>query len=299
MGEDEDEDVDEEEDEEEDDELDSDDENDESEEEKEEFVKPKKKKKAKNTLETDQKEDKKDSITPVGEKTEGEIQTVEKENVTEGNTEEKNIETNDTEKPSEKKPTRREIRLNKLKRKREAKEGNTNTPASSSATAAEDILDDSDEPLLKKAKTMAQSLASETVLSTKDFMKMRKMALKQSLRWQLGKEAGDREGQSSSEEELHGEEDEDANDSDASGTVEDSDDGRGWDLVTGADLEPVKRKKKGKEARMQSILKGREDRPDFKTKRTRERKGGSTNREKNRNKPMLMTLRKQKGKVLQ
>jgi len=300
--------------------------NDEDEEEAddEEFVKPTKKKKKgeKKKTTTNENEDEKNNSDAVivekkseeeknnsdavivEKKSEERIPNTEKENITDGTVPENNAEkstpADGEEKPVEKKLMRRERRLAKLKRKRDEKEGVIETPTDGASTTG-DLSLEGDEPLAKKAKTMAYSLASETVLSTKDFTKMRKMAVKQSLRWQLGKTEADIAAQSSeSEEESYGEENEGqgANDSDASGTVEDSDDGRGWDVVTGADLEPRKRKKKGKQARMESILKGREDRPDFKTKRTRERKGGSTNREKIRNKPMLMTLRKNKGKVL-
>jgi len=146
---------------------------------------------------------------------------------------------------------------------------------------------------INKASEMAQSLATETVFGSKDFKKMRKLSLKQSLQWQLGKKRAREADLSSNSSSSEGEE----SDSDASGTVsEEEAQETAWDVVRPEDLTARKKKRKGKAARLESVLKGREGKTDFKRK---ERRGGSTNKEKNRNKPMLMTLRKSRGKTME
>eukprot|EP00397_Hematodinium_sp_SG-2012_P020311 GEMP01020918.1.p1 GENE.GEMP01020918.1~~GEMP01020918.1.p1 ORF type:complete len:826 (+),score=214.73 GEMP01020918.1:32-2479(+) len=146
----------------------------------------------------------------------------------------------------------------------------------------------------EKARTLARNLATETVFGSKDFAKMRKLSLKQSLTWQLGKKRA-REAAISSDESSaeNGESDDESESESEQEEVNEP----GWDVVNPDDLKTSKSRRKGKAARLESILKGREDRPAF-GKATKERSGGSTNKEKRRNKPMLMSRIKSKRKVL-
>lgn len=138
----------------------------------------------------------------------------------------------------------------------------------------------------KKARvTEAQRMLMEQVLSTDDFKKIKKLKLKRSIEAQLGRK------RTRDEAWLYDQTD-DEDDSDKE--KEDSGDD---DIITPDRLKTfIKDKRKGKEARMQSVMKGREERMDIKEKRDekKKRKGGKTNKEQRRNKPTVMVLEKKR-----
>jgi protein SDA1 len=139
------------------------------------------------------------------------------------------------------------------------------------------VSEAADEPSAEAVKQKARALATDYVLSNKDFKKMRKMDVGQRIERQLGRKRTEAERAFDS----------------SSGSGSDSDEGDGgederWDMVN-PDMLKFSGKRKGKAARLAKVMAGREGRDD-KTKKPRA--GGSTNREKLRKKPMAMVAQK-------
>mmetsp|Transcript_13274 Transcript_13274/g.30207 ORF Transcript_13274/g.30207 Transcript_13274/m.30207 type:complete len:669 (+) Transcript_13274:79-2085(+) len=127
-------------------------------------------------------------------------------------------------------------------------------------------------------KDGAQQMAQEGVLSTEDFRKLRKLRMQKSVEMQLGKKRK-------------------ANDIDSSsGSEDEADDAEGDEGLVGrlpgavsADDLKSSQKKKGKEARVATAKAGRIDPKEaYKEKRKKLRKGGQTNQEQKRHKPLMM-----------
>lgn len=137
----------------------------------------------------------------------------------------------------------------------------------------------------KAAEDGAQTMMTEQVLGPEDFKQVRKLRLQKSIEMQLGRKRGAEEMSSSS-----------GSSSGSSTDGEDFDDERGLvgrlpDQVSSEDLRARKKRARTKAERMASVKAGR---TDFKEKvikeRAKNRKGGKTNKEHARNKPMIMTV---------
>merc|ERR1712137_266496 len=135
----------------------------------------------------------------------------------------------------------------------------------------------------------AKNMMSEQVLSPEDFKKLRKMRLQKSIEMQLGRKRKLEEMSSSSD----GSESEHEDDS-SSEDVSDGERGMSGRLpgaMSAGEISARKKKAKGKDGRMNSIKAGRTDMKAKLLEQRASRRGGKTNTEHSRNKPMMMTLK--------
>lgn len=143
-----------------------------------------------------------------------------------------------------------------------------------------------DGPLAKEvAEREAQQMMSSQVLSSDDFKQLRKLRLQKSIEMQLGRKRKHEELSSSS----------DSEGSD-SGSGEENDDERGLagrlpDQMSGDMLKATPKKGRTKAERLARVKAGRTDFKEKILERAKSRKGGKTNKEQARNKPLFMTLR--------
>lgn len=146
----------------------------------------------------------------------------------------------------------------------------------------------------KPKATDTKQMMTEEVLSSEDFKKMRKLQLQKSVELQLGRKRKAEEMSFSSE--SGDEDDEDGSDDDERGLL-----GRMPDAMSADQLRGAKKKGRTKADRMRSAESGRIDFKAILRERNENRKGGKTNKEKRRNKPLMMTMqssRAKKSKVL-
>lgn len=164
------------------------------------------------------------------------------------------------------------------------------------------LLDQAEAQRKTEVASKAKNLLAETVLGPGDFEKMRKLQLKKSTERHMGRKMRQSDEFAFSDSE---------DDSDGSDSEPDSDEeavlGKAemkkkemakaqrevyndLDFIDPNKLDGYRRKKHDKFTRMQSVKKGREGLDTHKDRRTR-RAGGSTNKEKERKKPMLMTIK--------
>jgi len=132
--------------------------------------------------------------------------------------------------------------------------------------------------------TDVKQMMSEEVLSSEDFKKMRKLQLQKSVETQLGRKRRAEEISCSSS--GSGSDDEG---SDNSGDGEEGLFGRMPDAMSAGQLKGTKKKGRTKADRMKSAEDGRTDFKAVLKERNESRKGGKTNKEKRRNKPLMMT----------
>jgi len=133
-----------------------------------------------------------------------------------------------------------------------------------------------------------RQLLGEQVLSAEDFKRMRKMQLQKSVEMQLGRK---RKLEEISSSDSYSESEEDS---------EDSGDERGLhgrlpDAMSAAELKGHKKKDRSKAARVASAESGRVDFKEKLKERHAKRKGGKTNKEQRRNKPLMMAMQSQKA----
>lgn len=137
----------------------------------------------------------------------------------------------------------------------------------------------------KAAEDGAQQMMSEQVLGADDFKQVRKLRLQKSIELQLGRKRGAEEMSSSS-----------GSSSGSSTDGEDADDERGLvgrlpDQISGEDLKATRKRARTKAERLARVKAGRTDfKEEVIKQRAANRKGGKTNKEHDRNKPMIMTL---------
>mmetsp|Transcript_85216 Transcript_85216/g.182645 ORF Transcript_85216/g.182645 Transcript_85216/m.182645 type:complete len:693 (+) Transcript_85216:1-2079(+) len=135
----------------------------------------------------------------------------------------------------------------------------------------------------------AKRLMGEKVLTAEDFKQLRKLRLQKSIERQLGRKRKAEEQSSSSSGSGSGSEDED-DEGDAS-SDEGGLQGRLPGAMSGAQLKAKAVKGRSKDQRLATVKAGR---TDFKEKvlesRRKARKGGATNKEKARNKPLMMAM---------
>eukprot|EP00933_Yihiella_yeosuensis_P016043 TRINITY_DN13850_c1_g2_i1.p1 TRINITY_DN13850_c1_g2~~TRINITY_DN13850_c1_g2_i1.p1 ORF type:complete len:746 (+),score=163.71 TRINITY_DN13850_c1_g2_i1:184-2238(+) len=129
----------------------------------------------------------------------------------------------------------------------------------------------------------AAELMTDKVLGADDFKQLRKLRLQKSIEMQMGRKRGAEEMSSSDSESGSGSE------------CESSDDeaglsGRLPDQMSGDMLRATPRKGRTKADRMASVRAGRTDFKEKVLERAKSRKGGKTNKEHARNKPLFMTM---------
>jgi len=137
------------------------------------------------------------------------------------------------------------------------------------------------------AAAEAAALMTDKVLSADDFKKLRKLRLQKSIEMQLGRKRKVEEVSSSSESGSGSNSDSDAVESDGERGMP----GRMHEPMSAAGIKARATRAKTKAGRMASIEAGR---TDYKAKilETRmNRRGGKTNTEHKRNKPLMMTLK--------
>eukprot|EP00440_Ansanella_granifera_P044219 gb/GFBE01047920.1/.p1 GENE.gb/GFBE01047920.1/~~gb/GFBE01047920.1/.p1 ORF type:complete len:679 (+),score=196.21 gb/GFBE01047920.1/:1-2037(+) len=131
-------------------------------------------------------------------------------------------------------------------------------------------------------KEKAKEVMAEQVLGPDDFKQLRKLRLQKSIEMQMGRKQRDQELMSSS------------SDSDASDSDDDSDErglqGRLPDQVSGDMLKATPKRARTKAERLARVKAGRTDFKEKVIERAKNRKGGKTNKEHARNKPLIMTL---------
>jgi len=135
----------------------------------------------------------------------------------------------------------------------------------------------------------AKNMMSEQVLSPEDFKKLRKMRLQKSIEMQLGRKRKAEEMSSSSDgsESEH----EDPSSSEDVSDGERGMPGRLPGAMSAGEISARQKKKKGKDARMSSIKDGRTDMKAKLLEQRASRRGGKTNTEHGRNKPIMMTMK--------
>jgi protein SDA1 len=160
--------------------------------------------------------------------------------------------------------------------------------------------DDSDAENVEKngatKTTDVKQLMSEEVLSSEDFKKMRKLQLQKSVELQLGRKRKADEMSFSSSGSGSDDEGGGSSDDDEQGLF-----GRMPGAMSADQLKGFKKKGRTKADRMRSAESGRIDFKQVLKERNENRKGGKTNKEKRRNKPLMMTMqssRAKKSKVL-
>mmetsp|Transcript_65297 Transcript_65297/g.142229 ORF Transcript_65297/g.142229 Transcript_65297/m.142229 type:complete len:672 (+) Transcript_65297:103-2118(+) len=129
------------------------------------------------------------------------------------------------------------------------------------------------------------SLATETVLSTEDFKRLQKIRLQRSIQLQLG---GKRKREPSSSSEEEGES------GDASGNEGRRIQVRLPGAVSADDLKGTYKARRNKQQRVEGAKSGFDLKEKLKEK-AKNRKGGKTNKEQKRNKPLMMMLKDKKN----
>lgn len=169
--------------------------------------------------------------------------------------------------------------------------GELHAPIYGAQQAAEGI--DGIDMLLGKSnnasKTEGNELITEKVLSAEDFKKLRKMRLQRSIERQLGGKRNRREAGFFSD---------DSEDENSAGSDSESSDGdtglagRMPDMVSADSLKRgVKSRKSNKRERLEHVKEGRTDFKEQMLEKRKSRKGGKTNIEQKRNKPVMMALK--------
>jgi protein SDA1 len=136
----------------------------------------------------------------------------------------------------------------------------------------------------------ATQLMGEGVLSTEDFKKMRKLQLQKSVETQLGRKRKAEEISSSGS----------GSDSDEDGSDSSDEEqglyGRMPDGISADQLKGTKKKGRTKAERKASAESGRTDFKEKLKEKHANRKGGQTNKEKRRNKPLMMGMQSRRAK---
>lgn len=137
----------------------------------------------------------------------------------------------------------------------------------------------------REAQCMARQLVQDEVLGSEDFRQLRKLRLQKSVELQLGRKRK-REELSSSDE-------------DGSRSGEESDQDRGLfgrlhGGMSAAELKGATPRAHTKAQRLAKIKAGRTDFKEVIKNQRKERKGGQTNTEKLRNKPLMMSIQSQR-----
>eukprot|EP00746_Dinoflagellata_sp_MGD_P167093 gnl/MRDRNA2_/MRDRNA2_97442_c0_seq1.p1 gnl/MRDRNA2_/MRDRNA2_97442_c0~~gnl/MRDRNA2_/MRDRNA2_97442_c0_seq1.p1 ORF type:complete len:797 (-),score=222.01 gnl/MRDRNA2_/MRDRNA2_97442_c0_seq1:54-2444(-) len=131
-------------------------------------------------------------------------------------------------------------------------------------------------------KARAKSLATECVLGPKDFKKLRRARLQQSVELQIGRKR-------KLDEMSFSDSDSDGSSNDSGGSEQGTGAGDLPGGITAGELAATPKRGKTKAHRMGIIEKGRTDWwADKQQERKENRKGGTTNKEKRRNKPQMM-----------
>jgi len=145
------------------------------------------------------------------------------------------------------------------------------------------------ETLRAQSKQEAATIGQDQILSNEDFHRIRKLQIKQAFQLQVGRKRTKADLYDYDFSETESENEGAASDGEAEESSDDKDDPAQAGVVTAESLKFFsKNKKKDKQARMAAILKGREDKARFKK---RARKGGKTNKENARGKPMMMVVK--------
>jgi len=139
-----------------------------------------------------------------------------------------------------------------------------------------------DQSIEATGESEAAYMMSKEVLSSEDFKKMRKLQLQKSVEVQLGRKRNALEMSSSSDDEGSNS-DSDSDRDDERGLA-----GRMPDFMSGQDLKGRMKKGRTKAERKASAESGRTDWTEKLKERHANRKGGKTNKEKNRSKPTMM-----------
>lgn len=142
----------------------------------------------------------------------------------------------------------------------------------------------------QKAEEAAKQLMAERVIGSDEFKQLRKMRLQKSVQMQLGRKRKAEEISSSSGSECSDSEEEPSD-------GEQGMPGRLPDGVSGDHLKATEQKTRGKTARQNRIKEGRTDFKEKLLEKRKARKGGSTNKEKSRNKPQLMIMQSRQLQV--
>ncbi|KAF4684379.1 Protein SDA1 [Perkinsus olseni] len=145
-----------------------------------------------------------------------------------------------------------------------------------------DDVDEVEEEEEEERPAKRAKLAAEVVLGDDDFKNLRKLRLRQAMQLQLG----DEEARKEYEEEAGN-----LYSSDEEGSSSDSDDDD--ESLLGAKKVHGHNKMTKKQEKLMAVKEGRESKDHFKN---RDRRGGTTNKEKRRNKPMMMGMNSERIK---
>jgi len=140
--------------------------------------------------------------------------------------------------------------------------------------------DEHEDEATSKAHVCANELMTENVLSADDFKHLRKARLQKSIEMQLGRKRKHDDISSSDSEE-----DEEDSEEDERGLK-----GRMPDGVSADALRATKKRARTKAERLASVKSGRTDFKEKLIEQRKQRKGGKTNAEQKRNKPLLMSM---------
>ncbi|EER14718.1 conserved hypothetical protein [Perkinsus marinus ATCC 50983] len=173
----------------------------------------------------------------------------------------------------------------------EEEEGDDAAPEEAS-DAGEDEAEEEEEGEERPAKRA--KLAAEVVLGDDDFKNLRKLRLRQAMQLQLGNEDARKEYEEEAGN-LYSSDDE------GSSSESDEDEARGdaadWlvnpESLLGAKKVHGQNKMTKKQEKILAVKEGRESKDHFKN---RDRRGGTTNKEKRRNKPMMMGMNSERIK---
>jgi protein SDA1 len=138
----------------------------------------------------------------------------------------------------------------------------------------------------QKVGEAAKQMMSERVIGSDEFKQLRKLRLQKSVQMQLGRKRKAEEISSSSDSEGTEVTDSDEEASDGEAGMP----GRLPDAVSGDLLKASKKRAKGKNDKQSRIKEGRTDFKEKLMEKRKDRKGGSTNKEKIRHKPQLMQM---------
>jgi len=157
--------------------------------------------------------------------------------------------------------------------------------------AKKQVAEDSDDEAEKEGNEApvvldAKQMMAQEVLSSEDFKKMRKLQLQKSVEVQLGRKRKAEEMISSSE--SGSDSDDDSSDDNEEGLF-----GRMPGSMSADQLKGTKKKGRTKAERKASAESGRTDYKEKLMEKHANRKGGQTNKEKRRNKPLMMTKQSQ------
>jgi len=131
----------------------------------------------------------------------------------------------------------------------------------------------------------AKNLMGEQVLGADDFKQLRKLRLQKSIEMQLGRKRGHEDLSSASSDESGSDSDADSDDSDERGLA-----GRLPDQMSGDMLRATRKRARTKAERLARVREGRTDFKEKVIEKAKSRKGGKTNKEQKRNKPLIMSL---------